>query len=301
MNAQFKLLGRLALLSSLLIGCSAGQSTLGNRVNRGPGSGSGGSGDSSNIDTSSGDPSSGDPSGSNGDCGSTLAVTYRDFNETHPDFEMPFSGDVVRRHLVQPALGPDHKPVFNDRIGSPALAGTPLAVDNWTVSQPVIQSADSFNQWYNTTPGVNLEFKKELKLLENPPGSGIFGYASSSFFPLAPTEGFGITPKNNDLHMNFLFTTEVHVSFTYTAAQKFTFSGDDDLWIFVNGKLALDLGSMHNPADGTIDFDAQATALGIVLGQSYPMDVFHAERHTRGSNFKITTNIACFVPVGVVR
>jgi fibro-slime domain-containing protein len=68
------------------------------------------------------------------------------------------------------------------------------------------------------------------------------------------------------------------------------------LWIFINGKLALDLGSMHNAEEGTIDFDAQSTALDISPGTSYAMDVFHAERHTRASNFKITTNIACFTP-----
>lgn len=45
-----------------------------------------------------------------------------------------------------------------------------------------------------------------------------------------------------------------------------------------------------------IDFDAQAADLGISPGGSYRMDVFHAERHTDGSNFKFTTNIACFTP-----
>ncbi|MEO6603029.1 MAG: fibro-slime domain-containing protein, partial [Polyangiaceae bacterium] len=157
-----------------------------------------------------------------------------------------------------------------------------------------------FNQWYNTTADINQEFHKQLTLTESAAGSGIYGFESSAFFPLAPDEGFGITPKGNDQGMNFLFTTEIHVVFTYRPVQKFTFRGDDDLWIFINGKLALDLGSMHNAAEGTIDFDAQAAALGISPGTSYSMDVFHAERHTRSSNFKITTNIACFTP-GVVK
>jgi len=241
-------------------------------------------------------PGAGD-SDAGADCSGVLDVTYRDFSEAHPDFEMPFSGDVVRRGLVASTLGVDHKPVFSDTVGHPALKDSPTAIDpDWSPTVPVITSAATFNQWYTTTAGVNLELSKKLQLSESAPGTGLFGYDSSAFFPLAPTEGFGITPKGNDLGMNFLFTTEIHVHFTYGRGQKFTFRGDDDMWIFVNGVLALDLGSMHGPAEGTIDFDAQAASLGISVGGSYAMDVFHAERHTRGSNFKITTNIACFVP-----
>jgi fibro-slime domain-containing protein len=48
---------------------------------------------------------------------------------------------------------------------------------------------------------------------------------------------------------------------------------------------------------GVIDFDAQAATLGITAGNSYPMDIFHAERQTAESNFRIQTNIKCFEPV----
>jgi fibro-slime domain-containing protein len=68
------------------------------------------------------------------------------------------------------------------------------------------------------------------------------------------------------------------------------------MWIFINGKLAMDLGGMHGSQNGTIDFDAQAADLGIAVGRAYPMDIFHAERHTSASNFGVETNIACFTP-----
>jgi len=45
------------------------------------------------------------------------------------------------------------------------------------------------------------------------------------------------------------------------------------------------------------DFDAQASDLGIAPGNTYQMDIFHAERHTNDSNFRVETNIKCFVPV----
>ena len=231
------------------------------------------------------------------DCDSSLEVTYRDFSEQHPDFEMEFSGDVVRRKLVLDQLGVDKKPVFRDAFGCPPRQGTPLDCENWTPERPVITSADTFDQWYRTVDGVNLAFERTIELGETQNGSGVYVFSSNDFFPLEPTEGFGVSPANSG--KNFLFTTEIHLNFSYTQGQVFSFRGDDDLWIFVNGRLAMDLGSMHGQEQGQIDFDAQAADLGIIPGQVYSMDIFHAERHTTGSNFGFETNIACFTPATV--
>lgn len=241
----------------------------------------------------------GDPPDDNAECDSVLEVTYRDFTEAHPDFEMDFKGDVVRRGLIAPTLGPGSKPVFAETVGCPGKRMTPLECDNWTIMPPtnVLSTADAFAQWYTDVPGVNQKFEKQLELTEA--GGGQYVFDSTSFFPLEPSEGFGVSPAGHYTGKNYLFTTEIHVQFGYSAGQKFTFRGDDDLWIFVNGKLALDLGSLHGPEEGTIDFDAQATALGIAVGGTYAMDIFHAERHTDGSNFRVTTNISCFTDVVV--
>lgn len=232
-------------------------------------------------------------------CSSTLQVTFRDFNESHPDFEWGikhggWTGDVVRANLVAPALGPDQKPVFLSNKG----CGNPPACD-WTLDHTVITSKETFDQWYRTVPGTNYELPKTLELVETPPGSGKYVFDSSAFFPLGTDEGFGVTPAGNSLGKNFLFTTEIHLKFGYEQGQKFTFRGDDDLWIFVNGTLAMDLGSLHSPYEGTIDFDAQASTLGITPNNTYAMDIFHAERQTSGSNFHFETNIRCFESVVV--
>jgi fibro-slime domain-containing protein len=187
--------------------------------------------------------------------------------------------------------------VFLNAIGCPADTMTPLGCANWSVTTPTLSTADAFAQWYSDAPGVNMTIEKELQLTESVPGEYVFD--SASFFPLAATEGSGPSPAGHYTGNNYLFTTEIHVRFGYRAGQRFTFRGDDDLWIFVNDRLALDLGSLHGPEQGTIDFDAQAAALAITPGQTYAMDIFHAERHTDGSNFRVTTNISCFTDVVV--
>ncbi len=230
------------------------------------------------------------------DCDNVIEVTYRDFTEDHEDFEMSFAGDVVRLNLIDSTISPEGKPVFLDSIGCPPHHENPRVCGDWSPTGVSINSAASFNQWYNTVEGVNQEIQKELVLTETAPGSGTYVFESDRFFPLGPDEGFGVSPRNHHMMENFLFTTEIHLEFTYVAGQLFTFRGDDDLWIFVNDTLALDLGSMHNVESGTIDFDAQAAELGISPNGVYRMDVFHAERHTSASNFRIETNIGCFRP-----
>lgn len=229
-------------------------------------------------------------------CDTVLPVLFRDFSQAHPDFEMAFQGDEPRLNLVQPELGADGKPVFLDSVGCPRDNQRHRECNTgFNPTQPVITSAESFGQWYRTLDGINFEFEREIELSETAPGSGVYTFGSNAFFPLTLTEGFGETPPGRG--RNFLFTTEIHTQFTYVAGQVFTFSGDDDLWIFVNGRLALDLGGMHGERAASIDFDAQAAELGITPGAIYPMDVFHAERHTDQSNFYMETNIGCFTAV----
>ncbi len=229
------------------------------------------------------------------ECDNILPVIVRDFSQTHPDFEMAFSGDEPRLNLIAPELGLDGKPVFVDGVGCPRDDQRQRECNpGFHPTEPVITGADTFDQWYRSAEGVNFEFEREIELTEDPPGSGLYSFQSNAFFPLEPSEGFGETPPGQG--RNFLFTTEIRLTFTYQAGQVFSFRGDDDLWIFVNGRLALDLGGMHGEREASIDFDAQAAELGLSAGSDYEMDVFHAERHTSASNFRMETTIACFTP-----
>jgi fibro-slime domain-containing protein len=255
--------------------------------------GGGGNGTEGNEIPEIGDASHGDGRVDPNGCDTRIEAVVRDFKTAleggHPDFENEsFCSDVVTTGLVKTDLGSDRTPVF-------AGSGSP--------SQ--LTGAAAFGQWYHDTAGVNMRVPITIELTESSPGSKTFVYQNAAFFPV-DGKGFGNGPSvQSDCSEegptpgpshNFGFTTELHLLFTYEGGETFSFRGDDDMWIFINGKLALDLGGLHPEVAGTANLDAQAAALGIKIGQKYPLDIFHAERHTKDSNFNLTTTIKCLTP-----
>jgi len=207
----------------------------------------------------------------------TLHATVRDFHDTHPDFERPQFGQHPDPAIVKPDLGPDDKPVY---AGNPTTDTT--------------SGAMNFNQWYNDVPGVNESTTIDLPLMVAVTATGgtagmpvLYVYQNLFFFPIDDML-FG----NEGRFHNYHFTLESHTHFNYVGGETFTFAGDDDVFVFINRKLAINLGGLHNTETGNVDLDASAAMLGIAPGGNYQLDIFFAERHTVSSTFTVRTSIA---------
>lgn len=194
-----------------------------------------------------------------------ITGTIRDFNAGNPpDFEQDFyCGQITG--LVDSTLGSDSKPVFGPN-------GTEC-----------ITSAETFAQWYNDVPGVNLSTSYTITLDNGTTtAGGTYIYENTAFFPI-DDQLLG----NEGGDHNYHFTYELHAEFTYAGGETFTFSSDDDLWVFINDNLVVDLGGVHETVTGSVDLDT----LGLTIGENYNFDLFFAERHSIGSVFKMVQSV----------
>jgi fibro-slime domain-containing protein len=170
------------------------------------------------------------------------------------------------------------------------------------------------NLWNYWSPGMNCVANDG-----NPVGAqwDPRGWNSGGAAPAAG-EALGVFVKPvTGVMRNFYFTSEVRYLFRFVGGETLSFFGDDDVWVFINGKLVLDLGAPHERMRGQVTLDTtgntaawalsvqsvstgmdlpipgakgsgMVTGLGLQKDNTYEIAIFHADRHPRESNYQPT-------------
>lgn len=151
----------------------------------------------------------------------------------------------------------------------------------------------SFEAGYSGTK-KDVQYDRESGTIYNGTNEG----DESGFYPL---EGLGYEQKGllkntsftDGKHRNGGFTLRGESQFVYKkdANLYFTFTGDDDVYMYINGVLAMDLGGAHGRNTKTVNLNKVADKCGLVDGQVATFTFFYMERCSDASTFGIETNM----------
>ncbi|MEM6255145.1 MAG: fibro-slime domain-containing protein [Cyanobacteria bacterium P01_D01_bin.156] len=288
-----------------------------------------------------------------------LISVIRDFRAIHPDFENDAQTlwnrhtdlRLPEKGIVAEVLGADKKPIYrNPQAGTHTTTGK-ASFDQWYRDDPTVNRTVRLPlelELDHTAEG-SAQYKLESEDFFPLDGqSGTLGSLHEAVYRNGElglvvdknirdkTKRLGYIEKEAGDYLteadikgrfdsdeakthNYHFTQEISTRFVYKGNEFFEFQGDDDLWVFIDNKLVIDLGGLHAPAKARIDLSltntqnqaadqtkmvklklkedlgidsaSDSSALVLEVGKAYDLRIFHAERHTFDSNFKIYTSI----------
>lgn len=206
-----------------------------------------------------------------------------DFNTINP------AGLLMMRRCV--SWGADGNPVGLPCSGYEA-GDLPANLDS-VPSSAGITSADTFNQYFNDTMGVNVSALNILTMVRQPDDTYLFDDTLDPLYSerggFYPIDGllFGNTPAWPSHNHHFTYMLKAQFNYDKNADQFFELATDADAWVFIDTKLAIDLGGIHDVLAQRIDLER----LCLVDGETYTLRLFMAQRYAPESVLRIHTDL----------